>query len=174
MPTLAATLLPGWLAGIMISGAIAAMMSTADSQLLVTTSTLSEDVYHRMLKRDVSPERLAAFSRLATLVVGVIAFILAVRTDELVFKLVSFAWGGLSAAFGPALLLTLWWKRTTGQGVLAGMTGGALTVIVWKLTDLDESLVTERISGWVAGFLLVVIVSLLTREAAPKRAETRP
>jgi Na+/proline symporter len=117
-----------------------------------------------MLKQEASPERLAAFSRLATLAVGVIAFILAVRTDELVFKLVSFAWGGLSAAFGPALLLTLWWKRTTGAGVLAGMVGGALTVIVWKLTGLDEALVTERISGWIVAFALVVSVSLATRD----------
>ena len=111
MPMLAQTVMPGWLAGIMISGAIAAMMSTADSQLLVTTSTLSEDVCHKLFKREVAPERLATLTRLATLVVGVLAFGLAVRSTELVFSMVSFAWSGLSAAFGPALLLTLWWKR---------------------------------------------------------------
>jgi len=160
MPILATTLLPGWLAGIMISGAIAAMMSTADSQLLVTTSTLSEDVYHKMFRQDAPPERLASFSRLATLVVGIVAFILAVRSTDLVFTMVSFAWAGLSAAFGPALLLTLWWKRVSGYGVLAGMVGGALTVILWKVTGLDENL-TARFSGFVIALLLVIVVSLL-------------
>ncbi len=160
MPILATTLLPGWLAGIMISGAIAAMMSTADSQLLVTTSTLSEDVYHKMLQKDATPQRLASFSRLATLFVGVVAFILAVRSTDLVFTMVSFAWAGLSAAFGPALLLTLWWKRISGYGVLAGMIGGALTVIVWKLTGLDKVL-TARFTGFAVALFLVVVVSLL-------------
>jgi len=160
MPILAQSLMPGWLAGIMISGAIAAMMSTADSQLLVTTSTLSEDVYHKMFKQEVTPERLATISRLATLTVGGVAFILAVRSTELVYTLVSFAWAGLSAAFGPALLLTLWWKRVSGHGVLAGMAGGALTVILWKMLGWDAWL-TERVSGYVVAMILVVGVSLL-------------
>jgi len=160
MPILAQTLLPGWLAGIMISGAIAAMMSTADSQLLVTTSTLSEDVYHKMFKQEVTPERLASFSRLATLVVGILAFVLAIRSTDLVFAMVSFAWAGLSAAFGPALVLTLWWRRVSGYGVLAGMIGGALTVILWKSLGLDHTL-TERVSGYVVALILVVVVSLL-------------
>ncbi len=167
MPTLATVLMPGWLAGIMISGAIAAMMSTADSQLLVTTATLSEDVYHKMLKQEVTPERLATFSRVATLVVGAIAFILAVRSTDLVFAMVSFAWAGLSAAFGPALLLTLWWKRVSGYGVLAGMVGGALTVILWKALGLDDSL-TERVSGYVIALVLVVGVSILKPSPEPK------
>jgi len=160
MPFMAQQILPGWLAGIMISGAIAAMMSTADSQLLVTTSTLSEDIYHKMLKRDRSPQQLARFSRLATLVVGALAFILAVRTQEFVFSMVSFAWSGLAAAFAPQLVLTLWWKKTTGRGVLAGMIGGTLTVIVWR--HLDFAL-TERVSGVLVATILIVIVSLMDR-----------
>ncbi len=160
MPFMAQTLLPGWLAGIMISGAIAAMMSTADSQLLVTTSTLSEDVYHKLLRRPSTPEQLAIFSRAATLVVGVVAFVLAITSTDVVFRMVSFAWSGLSAAFGPGLLLTLWWKRCSGAGVLAGMIGGTVTVVLWRQLGLDAHL-TERVSGVAVATLLVVIFSLL-------------
>jgi sodium/proline symporter len=160
MPTMAQDLLPAWLAGIMISGAIAAMMSTADSQLLVTTSTLSEDVYCGLFHQDASSERLAQISRAATLLIGVIAFALGATSQEQVFDMVSYAWSGLAAAFAPALLLTLWWKRTTGNGVLAGMVGGTIAVVVWKATGL-EAILTTRVSGVVLATFLVVGVSLL-------------
>ncbi len=163
MPFMAQDILPGWLAGIMISGAIAAMMSTADSQLLVTTSTLSEDIYHKTLKRSRSPESLAVFSRIATVVIGLVAFWLAVESTDTVRKMVSFAWSGLAAAFAPGLVLTLWWKRTTGYGVLTGMIGGTLTVVLWNLLGLNEYF-TERVSGVAIAALLVVGVSLLGKQ----------
>jgi sodium/proline symporter len=161
MPFMAQTVMPGWLAGVMISGAIAAMMSTADSQLLVTTSTLSEDIWHKLLKRDSSPLSLARFSRLATIVVGLVAFALAVTSSGLVFSMVSFAWSGLSAAFGPALLLTLWWKRCTGAGVLAGMIGGTVSVVLWRWSGANDFL-SERVAGFVIALVLVLTVSLLS------------
>ncbi|RKZ10011.1 hypothetical protein DRQ32_07615 [bacterium] len=160
--------MPGWLAGIMISGAIAAMMSTADSQLLVTTSTLSEDVWHKLLKRDSSPQSLARVSRMATIVVGLVAFALAVSTSDLVFSMVSFAWSGLSAAFGPALLLTLWWKRCTGNAVLAGMIGGTVSVVAWRYLGGD-ALISERVAGFAIALALVVGVSLLEGRRQPLR-----
>lgn len=169
MPFMAQALLPGWLAGIMISGAIAAMMSTADSQLLVTTSTLSEDLYHNFVRRDASSEQLAVVSRFATLLVGAVAFFLAIRSTDLVFRMVSFAWSGLSASFGPPLLLTLWWKRTTGKAVLAGMIGGTITVVLWRQLGLDGWL-TERVSGVLVSTLLVWLVSLLSPAASGRRA----
>jgi sodium/proline symporter len=159
MPFLAQTVMPGWLAGIMISGAIAAMMSTADSQLLVTTSTLSEDIWHKLLRKDSSPQSLAKFSRIATVFVGLIAFALAITTSDLVFSMVSFAWSGLSAAFGPALLLTLWWKRCTGEGVLAGMIGGTVSVVAWRYLGGNE-IVSERVAGFAIALALVVLFSL--------------
>jgi len=165
MPFLAQTVMPGWLAGIMISGAIAAMMSTADSQLLVTTSTLSEDIWHKLLRKDSSPESLAKFSRIATIFVGLIAFVLAISTSDLVFSMVSFAWSGLSAAFGPALLLTLWWKRCTGTGVLAGMIGGTVSVVAWRYLGGND-LVSERVAGFAIALVLVVLFSLRRREVA--------
>jgi sodium/proline symporter len=162
MPFMAQQIMPGWLAGIMISGAIAAMMSTADSQLLVTTSTLSEDVYHKMLKRKSTPEQLARFSRIATVVVGAAAFVLAMYSSNVVFTMVSFAWSGLAAAFAPQLVLTLWWKKTTGLGVLVGMIGGTLAVIVWRLLPFA---LTERVGGVLVATILIVVVSLWDRRA---------
>ncbi len=163
MPMLARALLPAWLAGIFISGAIAAMMSTADSQLLVTTSAISEDIYHNLVQRDAPQEKLVLLSRAATVIIGVVAFFLALSSKELVFTMVGFAWAGLGSSFGPALLLTLWWKRTTRQGVLAGMITGAVTTIVWSKTDILSSLVTERFSSFLLALAAVVLVSLLTR-----------
>jgi len=167
MPFLAREVMPGWLAGIMISGAIAAMMSTADSQLLVTTSTLSEDLAHKLVWKKATPEHLAILSRFATLVIGVVAFLLALNSNDGVFKMVSYAWSGLAAAFAPQLLLTLWWSKTTGWGVLTGMIGGPTTVFFWReipstAYGLSEPL-TERVSGVAVALVLIVLVSLLTQ-----------
>lgn len=164
MPFMATFLLPAWLAGILISGAIAAMMSTADSQLLVSTSALSEDVYHQMINKNASQKRLVTLSRLATLAIGIIAFILAITAKEFVYDLVLYAWAGLGAAFGPGLLLTLWWKGTSKWGVFAGMVVGTVTVIVWKNVPVLDNLIYEIIPGFVFAFLSVVIVSLITKK----------
>ncbi|MFH2001492.1 MAG: sodium/proline symporter [Planctomycetota bacterium] len=131
MPTVTLAIMPAWLAGIMISGAVAAMMSTADSQLLVTSSTLSEDLFHKFLHRNASQKTLVLCSRAITLAIGIFAYYLAVKSTDLVYEMVAYAWSGLSASFGPPLLLALWWKRTNGYGVLAGMVTGAMTVIIW-------------------------------------------
>ena len=110
---------------------------------------------------------------MATLVVGVIAFVLAIKSTDVVFRMVSFAWSGLAAAFAPELVLTLWWRRTTGYGVLAGMIGGTLTVILWRVFGLDASIVTERVSGVVVATLRVIVVSLMSRPARDEPTVTR-
>ena len=116
MPHLAKSLLPAWLAGLFISGAIAAMMSTADSQLLVITSSVIEDFYHKTLGRDLSGKVLLNLSRIITVVVGLMGFLIAITSEKLIFSMVSYAWAGLGSSFGPALLLMLKWKRTTAKG----------------------------------------------------------
>jgi sodium/proline symporter len=103
MPALANDFLPAWLAGIFISGAIAAMMSTADSQLLVITSSVIEDFYHQTLKKELTNKKMLFLSRIITVAVGLFAFVIAVTSSKLVFGLVSYAWSGLGASFGPAL-----------------------------------------------------------------------
>lgn len=162
MPLMATRLLPGWLAGILISGAIAAMMSTADSQLLVATSAVAEDIYHNFVDKKASERKLVTVSRIITFCVGVAAFILALFSKELVFTMVGFAWSGLGSAFGPALFLTLWWRKTTREGVLAGMVVGTITVIIWHFTPQLKGLVYELAPGFIMASLAVWLVSLAT------------
>ncbi|MBU1874697.1 sodium/proline symporter, partial [bacterium] len=127
MPFMATSLLPGWIAGILISGAMAAMMSTADSQLLVTASAISEDLIHKIGKKDLSPEKLLTVSRIATIAVGIFAFIMACTSTDLVFSLVSYAWSGLGASFGPVLLCIIYWKKVTKEAAIGGMLTGSLS-----------------------------------------------
>jgi sodium/proline symporter len=162
MPMMATRLLPGWLAGILISGAIAAMMSTADSQLLVTTSAVAEDIYHNYINKKASDNKLVTLSRIITFGVGAAAFLIAISSKELVFKMVGLAWSGLGSAFGPALLLTLWWRKTTREGVLAGMLVGTITTIYWHFTPQLKGLVFELAPAFVMALVAVWLVSLAT------------
>lgn len=165
MPMMATRLVPAWLAGILISGAIAAMMSTADSQLLVTTSAVVRDIYHNLINRKASDKRLVSLSRVITFLVGLLAMIIALISQELVFTMVGFAWSGLGAAFGPAMLLTLWWRKTTREGVLAGMVVGTMTAIIWHFTPQLSGLVYELAPSYILALIAVWMVSLIT---APK------
>ncbi len=163
MPLMATTLLHPWIAGIFISGAIAAMMSTADSQLLVSTTVLTEDVLSRFVKKDDKKYDLLFIGRLLTVAIGIIAFLFAWKTENLVFELVSYAWSGLGASFGPALLLTLWWSKTTKSGVVAGIITGSTTTILWSNIPQLQSFITERFSSFILAFIAVVLVSLMDR-----------
>jgi len=164
MPHLATTLLPAWLAGVFISAAIAAMMSTADSQLLVITSSVIEDFYHKTLGKEVSEKTLLRLSRLITIVVGAAGFLIAITSKKLIFALVSYAWAGLGASFGPALLLMLKWKKTTNQGVLAGMLTGSISTVVWSNIAVLNNFITVRFASFVLAFVAVIVVSLLTQK----------
>ncbi len=164
LPWMARQLLHPVLAGVLISGAIAAMMSTADSQLLVTTSAVAEDVYHRMIKPEAEQKRLVVLTRVITVVVGMFAFLLAVTTRDLVFKMVSYAWGGLGASFGPALLLTLWWKRTTGWGVFAGLVSGTLVTILWPLLPVAGEALSARFTAFFIAMSCIWVASLIDGE----------
>lgn len=162
MPHLATELLPAWLAGILISGAIAAMMSTADSQLLVITSSVIEDFYHQTLGREVTDRFLLQMSRVITVVIGIIALVIAITSDKLIFSMVSYAWSGLGASFGPLLLLILKWKKVTWQGALAGLITGSLVTVIWsEITALDEVL-SVRFVSFVLAFLAVWLTSKIT------------
>jgi sodium/proline symporter len=170
MPLLAREMVPGWLAGLMIAGAVAAMMSTADSQLIVVTSSLVEDVYVKLIKPDAPPARLVFFSRLATLVAALVALMLAFGSKDLIFDMVAYAWSGLGSSFGPPLLLSLRWKRTTAYGVLAGMLSGTVSNVIWKnISVLSEGL-DLKLATFVISFAITVTVSLLT---SPKRGALR-
>jgi len=170
MPLLALELMPGWLAGLMIAGATAAMMSTADSQLIVVTSTIVEDVYVRMFRPRVTPGRLVLLSRLATVAVALVAFALAYaahRGSSLIDTMVAYAWTGLGASFGPPLLLALWWRRTTRTGALSGMVGGMVATVAWHNTPALGAVLDIKAAAVLVSAALVVGVSVVTRARAP-------
>ncbi|HSV87408.1 MAG TPA: sodium/proline symporter [Bacteroidales bacterium] len=152
--------------GLLLGGVFAAILSTADSQLLVVASTFACDLYEKVMKPKASfseKERLT-ISRIVVVLAGIIALVLAYFAQELVFWLVLFAWGGLGAAFGPSLILALFWKKTTKYGVFAGMVTGAVAVIAWRLWLREPTGVYELIPAFLLGWLMVVLVSKATRE----------
>ena len=166
MPLLAVELLPPVFAGLLISGAVAAMMSTADSQLLVSTSAITEDFIHQYLGKNMSNKALVRLSRFTIVILGLFAFGIAILSElqeRNIFGVVSYAWSGLGSAFGPALLLSLWWPGTTRKGIIAGLLTGFLTTIIWANTEL-KLIVTERLVSFVFAFLMVVIISHLDKE----------
>lgn len=162
MPHMATTLLPAWLAGILISGSIAAMMSTADSQLLVISSSVIEDFYHQTLGKEVTDRFMLRASRIITVVIGAVGLIIAITSDKLIFAMVSYAWAGLGSSFGPLLLLMLKWKKVTWQGAVAGLITGSVTTVIWsEIAVLDDHL-SVRFVSFVLAFLAVWLGSLLT------------
>lgn len=179
MPLLAKALVPGWIAGIMIAGATAAMMSTADSQLLVATSTLIEDIYVRMFRPKTTPGRLVLLSRLATVAAGAVSLGLAfwaLAGGALIYDVVDYAWAGLGSSFGPPLLFALWWKRTSRWGVLAGMIGGMTSTVIWKNVDFLGDLLDIKAATFIISAILVVVVSLIVpdRRSPDAAAESSP
>ncbi len=162
MPLLARYLLPGWIAGLMLAGAIAAMMSTADSQLLVVASSIVEDVHVKLLRIKSSPRRLVTLSRIATILVSAVALLLAFRNQDMIFDLVSYAWSGLGASFGPPLLLSLRWKKTTTAGVIAGMLTGTISNIIWKNTPELNSALDLKLASFLISLVFTVGASYLT------------
>ena len=167
MPLLAQELLPAIVAGLFISGAVAAMMSTADSQLLVSTSAITEDFIHQYLGKEMTSKKLVTLSRITIIILGLFAYIIAIISEiqgKNIFGVVSYAWSGLGSAFGPALVLTLWWQKTTRNGIIAGLLTGFFTTIIWANVDVLHSAVSERLVSFVLAFLAVIIISLLDKK----------
>ncbi len=150
------------IAGILLAAILAAVMSTADSQLLVSSSALAEDFYKALFNQDASQEQLVKVGRIAVVVIAIIATALAMDKDSKVLALVSYAWAGFGAAFGPALILSLYWKRISKAGALAGIITGGVTVVVWKQLSGGWFDVYEIIPGVLFAFVAIIIASLVT------------
>jgi len=163
MPYMVQMFFPAWMAGILISGAIAAMMSTADSQLIVSTSAVSEDIYHQLINKNANQKKLLLISRVTTLLIGSVALLLALTAEQLVYWMVLFAWAGLGSAFGPPLLLSLWWKKVSKAGVVSGMIVGTVVVVVWYYVPVLKDNLYEIIPGFFASLITTVLVSLFSR-----------
>ncbi len=129
---------------------------------MVITSSVIEDFYHKTLGKEVSERFLLRVSRWITILIGFTGFIIAITSDKLIFSMVSYAWAGLGASFGPVILLMLKWKKVTWQGVIAGLATGFFTTVIWsELTMLDQW-ISVRFVSFAVALLAVWIVSLIT------------
>ncbi|APH06477.1 sodium/proline symporter PutP [Bacillus weihaiensis] len=173
-----------WVSGILLAAILAAIMSTIDSQLLVSSSAVAEDFYKAILRKDASEKELVWVGRISVAVIALIAILLASNPDSSVLDLVSYAWAGFGAAFGPVIILSLFWKRMNRWGALAGMIVGAATVVIWKILSTPElneagEVITEAVipfslyeivPGFIFAWIAVMVVSLVT-EAPSKEIE---
>lgn len=161
LPFMLVNLMPAWLAGILLAGAVAAMMSTADSQLLIATSSISEDIIHKALNKKLSDKKLVLISRCTILVVGVIALILAFTSKSLIYTIVHFAWAGIGCSFSPAVILSFFWKRFTARGVVASLVSGFIITVLWMITGWDKIIAATAVTFAVA-FLCAVAATLMS------------
>lgn len=155
--------------GIFLCGILAAIMSTADSQLLVSASSMAEDIFKGVIKKDADDKTVLNISRITVFVIAILAYIIALNPNNSIMGLVSNAWAGLGAAFGPIVLLSLYWKRTNFYGAVSGIVVGALTVIVWDYIPFIGGATLGSVTGlyslaigFALGLLAIVLVSLLT------------
>ncbi|MFQ5779200.1 MAG: sodium/proline symporter [Nitrospiria bacterium] len=161
LPIIALKILPGVLAGLMLAAVLAAICSTADSQLLVASSSLSHDLYARLTGKDLDSRFVVNMDRVAVCAVGILAMLLALTENRMIFTFVLYAWAGLGAAFGPPLILGLLWKKTTSTGAIAGAVVGFATILIWKNIPPLSDAIYELVPGFFLGFFTVWIVSLI-------------
>lgn len=166
-PTMILETLPPWFAGLLLAGIVAAVMSTADSQLLVAASAIGEDIYKGMINPDAGDAQVLWVNRLAVLVIGSLAATWAWLTPGSVHTTIVFAWAGLGAGIGPALISSVYWKETTGAGVIAGMVVGLVSTVVWHFTSGGPFMIFEIYELLPAfGFALLAIY-LVSRVTGP-------
>jgi len=163
LPFMLLKLMPPWLAGILLAGAVAAMMSTADSQLLIATSSISEDIVHKALRKDFDDRKLVLLSRITILVVGLIALAMAFTSKSLIYTIVGWAWAGIGCSFAPAVILSFFWKRFNASGVIASLVSGFATTVVWMTTGLD-SVFTARAATFIIAFVCAIVFTLWQKE----------
>ena len=162
-------------AGVIMAGILAATMSTADSQLLAAASSMSEDMLHDFFGLRVSPKTSMLIARLTVVAVAVIGVLLAWNPNSSVFRVVSFAWAGFGAAFGPVMLLALFWKRSTRSGAICGMIAGAAMVFIWKFLIAPVGgvlAIYELLPAFVIALIVNVVVSLAAGSPSPSMRST--
>ena len=151
------------IAGICLAAILAAIMSTADSQLLVSAAAFTSDLYKPLFRRSASEQGLIWTGRMAVLLIAIIALVLAWNPERKILDLVAYAWAGFGAAFGPALILSLYWRRMNRYGALAGIIVGGLTVVIWKQLSGGLFDLYEIVPGFIFSLLSIVVISVLTR-----------
>ncbi len=164
--TLTTSSLPAILAGFVMAGILAATISSSDSYLLIAASAFSKNIFQGIFKKDATEKQVMKVSRITLLVLALIGIIFALDEKSVIFDIVSFAWSGFGATFGPLMLFSLFWKRTNKAGAIAGMVGGAGMVFLWKL--LISKLggvfaIYELLPAFIFSSICIVVVSLLTK-----------
>ncbi|EAH8148808.1 sodium/proline symporter PutP [Campylobacter coli] len=154
-----------WIAGILLSAILAAIMSTASSQLLVSSSTIAEDFYKRIFNKEASNKTVMNLGRIGVLLVALVAFVISTDKESSVLSIVAYAWAGFGASFGSVMLFSLFWSRMTRIGAILGMITGAAVVVLWKnyLAELFNFPIYEIVPGFVAASVVIIIASLLTK-----------
>jgi sodium/proline symporter len=171
---LSQTLFHPYVAGFLLAAILAAIMSTISSQLLVSSSSLTEDFYKTFLRKDASQSELVMIGRIATLAVALVAIALAFDSSSSILSLVGNAWAGFGAAFGPVILLSLHWRGITRSGALAGIIAGAVTVLVWLYAPFTiggqapSSVVYEIVPGFIISAIAAVAFSLRSKAPSPE------
>lgn len=151
-----------FIAGVMLAAILAAIMSTISSQLIVTSSALVEDIYKKVFNKNASDKHYVFMGRMAVLAVSLVAFYLSWEQNDTILKLVSFAWAGFGSAFGPIILLALYWRKLTNWGALSGMVVGAVVAYVWGSNAALHAMLYEIVPGFFSALVIAIIVSLVT------------
>ena len=162
---LSTNLLPALLAGFIMAGILAATISSSDSYLLIAASAFSKNLFQGLFKKDASDKQVMLISRITLLAITLVAIIIALDENSVIFTIVSFAWAGFGATFGPLVLFSLFWKRINQYGAIAGMVGGGLMVFFWKLVirPLGGAFdIYELLPAFIFSSLCIIAVSLLT------------
>lgn len=165
--TFSQSFLPAIIAGVVMAGILAATISSSDSYLLISASAFSKNIYEGVLKKDASDKQVMKMSRLALIVISLIGIVIAWDENSIIFNVVSFAWAGFGATFGPIMLFSLFWKRTTKEGAIAGMITGGSMVFIYKLLirPLGGALdIYELLPAFLLSSLVIFVVSMLTNE----------
>ena len=142
-------------------------MSTADSQLLVASSSFTSDIYKPIFRKNASDKETLWVGRVVVLIIAVVAYFIASSKSsgaQSIMTLVDNAWGGFGSAFGPVIILSLFWKRLTYKGAVAGVVGGAVVDVVWMLKLSESTGIYELLPGFIAGFVFAVVVSLIDKK----------
>ncbi|NLL76941.1 MAG: sodium/proline symporter [Clostridiales bacterium] len=176
---LSQNLLPPLLAGIVMAGILAATISSSDSYLLIAASAFSKNIYQSILKKNASDKQVMKVSRIILVVISIVGMIIALDENSIIFKVVSFAWAGFGATFGPLLLFSLFWKRTTKEGAIAGMLSGGIMVFFWNLVvkPFGKSIggllggilgIYELLPAFLLSCIFIIIFSLISKQPSQK------
>jgi sodium/proline symporter len=165
--TMASSLLPTVVAGLAMAGILAATISSSDSYLLISASAFSKNIFQGLIKKDATDKQVMMVSRIVLMTISLIGILIALDENSVIFTVVSFAWAGFGATFGPIMLFSLFWKRTSRQGAIAGMVAGGMAVFIWKL--LVKPLggvfgIYELLPAFIVSCVFIVVVSLITKE----------